>query len=95
MNQIKSGIDFKDFIKTFLARDEMGQVSPPNSLDVVVQNQGRWKSYRFVYECETKWCNTPQQVKDIIRKNKYTPAKQYTEAKKILAAIGEESPPVG
>jgi hypothetical protein len=84
MTQIKSSNDYKDFIKDFLTRDDIGQVSPPTSLDVVVVNQGRWKSYRFVYDSETKWCNTPQQVHDIVRKNKHNPAKPYIEAKKVI-----------
>jgi hypothetical protein len=84
MTKIKTSNSFKDFMKDFLTRDEAGQVSPPDSFDVVMKNQGRWKSYRFVYEGETKWCGSPDQVDDILRKNKYTPAKPYSENRRIF-----------
>ena len=86
MAKIPSSSDYKDFIKGFLRRDEAGQVSPPDSFDVVVKNQGRWKSYRFVYDSETRWCVTPDQVNDQIRKNKHSPEKPYVQARRILGA---------
>jgi len=85
MTKIKTSNNYKDFMKDFLKRDEVGQVSPPDSFDVVVKNQGRWKSYRFIYDCETKWCSTPTQVDDILRKHKHYPDKPYIETRKILA----------
>jgi hypothetical protein len=84
MANIKSAGNYKDFMKGFLTRDDAGQVSPPDSFDVMVKNQGLWKSYRFVYDSETKWCNTPQQVSDIIRKNKHSPDKAYIETRKMM-----------
>jgi len=84
MTRIKSAGDYKEFMKGFLTRDDAGQVSPPDSFDVMVKNQGLWKSYRFVYDCETKWCDTPQKVSDIIRKNKHIPGKPYIETRKML-----------
>jgi hypothetical protein len=92
MTKIWTNNDYKDFMKGFLKRDDVGQVSPPDSFDVLVENQGRWKSYRFVYECETRWCDTPQKVNDIVRKNRHTPAKQYPDARRILAATEDGSP---
>jgi hypothetical protein len=90
MTKIKSIDDYRDFMKGFLKRDDVGQVSPPESFDVVVANQGRWKSYRFVYDSETKWCNTPDQVNDIIRKNRHSPDRPYIETRKILATQNDQ-----
>jgi hypothetical protein len=84
MTKIKSSGDYKDFMKGFLTRDDLGQTSPPDMFDVVVKSQGRWKSYRFVYDSETRWCSTPSQVDDILRKNHHTPDKPYTEARKMI-----------
>ena len=84
MTRIKSISDYRDFMKGFLTRDDVGQVSPPDSFDVLVENQGRWKSFRFVYESETKWCGTPDQVNDILRKNRHSPDKKYAENKRIM-----------
>jgi hypothetical protein len=92
MTNIKSSNDYKEFMKAFLTRDDVGQVSPPDSFDVMVNNQGRWKSYRFVYESETKWCSTTQQVKDILKKNRHSPDRQYSEARKFIASARDESP---
>jgi len=90
MTKIQSSNEYKDFIKDFLTRDDVGQVSPHVSFDVMVKNQGRWKSYRFVYESETRWCSTPQQVNDIIRKNRHNPDKPYIETRKIMGAESDQ-----
>jgi hypothetical protein len=92
MNHIKTSSDYRDFMKGFLARDDIGQVSPPDSFDILIENQGRWKAYRFAYESETKWCATSQQAKDIVRKNRHCPQKQYAQAKRIIGPTAEQSP---
>ncbi|MFH0862899.1 MAG: hypothetical protein V1875_07725 [Candidatus Altiarchaeota archaeon] len=84
MTRIKSSSDYKIFMKGFLTRDDLGGVSPPDSFDVTVENQGRWKSYRFTYESETKWCGTPGQVDDVLRKNRHKPERTYLEIKKVV-----------
>jgi hypothetical protein len=91
MTKIQSSGDYKEFMKGFLKRDDAGQVSPPDSFDVLIENQGRWKSYRFVYDSETKWCGTHQQANDIIRKNRHVPTKDYASSRKIMDASGQEN----
>jgi hypothetical protein len=84
MTRIKSANSYREFIKDFIKRDDSDQIFPPESFDILIENQGRWKSYRFVYESETKWCQKQKQVDDILRKNKHTPLKPYAEGRTTL-----------